>query len=83
MRRNVSERAQFSFIELIVGVAPADQGANRSADNDVGRDAMLDQRVNDPDMGKAARRPAAQNKPDQGPAGLPLKGLGSNVCNRH
>ena len=79
------ERARpgLEVIELVVGVAAADQGAHRGADNDVGRDAVRLQRVNHADMGEAARRAAAENEPDRGPAALGRNGSGSNVDDSH
>ena len=72
-------RPCLQFVELVVGVAAADQGADRGADNDVGFDAMLDQGVNHANMRKATRRPAAENEPDQWPADRTRKRFGSNV----
>ncbi len=71
MRRIVSERAQvFERVELIGGVAAADQRAHRGADDDVGLDAVGLQRPHHADMGKAARRAAAEHKSDRGSAAL-------------
>ena len=77
-------RPALQFVEFVVGVAAADQGADRGADNDVGLDAVLEQRVDNADMRKAARRAAAENKPDRGTGGRsPDERLGSNVVDRH
>ena len=76
-------RPGLQLVELVGGVAAADQGADRGADNDVGLDPMLEQGVDHADMGEAARRPAAKNKTDLRPADRPRKRLGSNVGNCH
>ncbi len=57
-------------IELIGGVAGADQRTHRGADNDVGRDAMRLQRAHNADMGKTTRRSAAENQSDGWSAAL-------------
>ena len=46
------------------GVAAADHGADRGADDDVRLDAVREQRAEHADMGKAARAAAAERKPD-------------------
>ena len=58
-------RPVFQRVELAGGVAAADQRADRGADDDVGHDAVGEQRPHDADMGKAARRAAAEHKPDR------------------
>ena len=84
MRRSVSERAQVSSSSSwLCGVAAADQRPNRSADDNVGNDVALEQRLNNADMGEAARRAAAEHQSNQRPAVLALYGFGSYVSNRH
>ena len=57
-------RPGFQAVELIGGIAAADHGADRGADNDVGHDAMREQGTHDADMGKAARGAAAERQTD-------------------
>ena len=57
-------RPCFERVELAGGVAAADHGADRGADDDVGHDAVGDQRAQHADMGKAARGAAAEREPD-------------------
>ena len=65
MPRTVSAaRPVFQRVELAGGVAAADHGADRGADDDVGHDAVREQRAHDADMGKAARGAAAERQPD-------------------
>ena len=51
-------------VEPAGGLAAADHGADRGADDDVGLDAVREQRADHADMGKAARAAAAERKPD-------------------
>ena len=55
-------------VEMPGGVGPADHGADRCADHDVGNDAVGDQGADDADMGEPARGAAAQRQPDHRPA---------------
>src|SRR3546814_8625097 len=45
-------------------VHAADDGADRSADDDVGLDAVAGEGANDAEVGPATRRPAAKGKAD-------------------
>ena len=69
-------------VELIGGVAAADQRAHRRADDDVGHDAVRLQRPHHADMGKAARRAAAEHKPDGRTAALDgdMTGVNGFAC---
>ena len=60
-------RPDLQLIELAVRIATADQRAHRGADDDVGKDAVLAQGMDDADMGEAARRAAAEDEADRGP----------------
>ena len=57
-------RPGLQTVELIGGIAAADHGADRGADDDVGHDAVRDQGAHDADMGKAARGAAAERQTD-------------------
>ncbi len=54
-------------VELVGGVAAADHGADRGADDDVRHDAVGDERAHHADMGKAARSAAAERQADDRP----------------
>ncbi len=56
-------------VELAGGIAAADHGADRGADDDVRHDAVRGERAHHADMGKAARGAAAERKPDAGARG--------------
>ena len=58
----------FQLVELVVGVAAANQGSHRRADDDVGDNALRKERPDHADMGKAARRAAAEHESDGRPA---------------
>ena len=60
----------FQRVELISGVATADQGAHRCADDNVRGNAVRLERPHHADMGKTARRAAAENEPDGGTPAL-------------
>jgi hypothetical protein len=53
-------RPVLQCIELAGGVAPADHGADRGSDNDIGHDIAGEQCAKYADVGKAARRAAAE-----------------------
>ena len=63
-------------VEPAGGVAAADHGADRGADDDVGLDAVREQRAEHADMGKAARAAAAERKPDGRAHGCALRRFG-------
>ena len=63
-------------VEPACGLAAADHGADRGADDDVGLDAVGEQGAEHADMGKAARAAAAERKPDGGALGCALRRLG-------
>ena len=63
-------RPVFQRVELIGGVATADQRTHRCADDNVRRDAVGLQRPHYADVGEAARGAAAENEPDRRPAAL-------------
>lgn len=60
-------RPELQLLELAVRIAAADQRPHRGADDDVGNDTVLAQRVDDADMGKAARCAATEDETDCGP----------------
>jgi hypothetical protein len=60
-------RPGFQRVKVIGGVAAADQGAHRRADDDVGDYALRHQHPQHADMGEPARRAAAEHQPDQRP----------------
>ena len=60
-------RPALQLIELAVRIATADQRAHRGADDDVGKDAVLAEGMDDADVGEAARRAAAEDEPDRWP----------------
>lgn len=66
-----AERARpfLQIVELFGGIAAADHGADRGADDHVRHDAVLLERAHDADMSEAARRAAAERKPDRRPRG--------------
>ena len=70
-------------VELIGGIAAADQRAHRGADDDVGRNPVRLQRAHDADMGETARRAAAEHEPDRRPATFEgdLTGVDRFACN--
>ncbi len=84
MLRILSPRAQvLEIVELAGGVAAADHGADRGADDDIGHDAVSGQRAHDADMGKAARGAAAERQADGRAGGLRLDrtvGIGGAIA---
>src|ERR1700694_1066900 len=60
-------RPFFKRIEMPGRIGAANHRADRSADHDIGDDAMGNQRPHDPDMGKSTRGAAAQRQPDHRP----------------
>ncbi len=65
MPRLVRPRAPFlDDVEPARGVAAADHGADRGADDDVRLDAVREQGAKHADMSKAARPAAAKREPD-------------------
>src|ERR1700733_12659353 len=64
----------FQRIEMSCGKGSADHGSDRGADDDVGNDAVRDQRLDDANMGKTARGPPSERQPDYRPPAAGLAG---------
>jgi hypothetical protein len=69
-------RPFFQRIKMSGRKGPADHGPDRGADDDIGDDAVGNQRLDDADMGKAARRSTTERKSDHRP---PAGGLVADV----
>ncbi len=73
-------RPGFEFVEMAGRVAGGRDGADRGPGDDIGLDAVLDQRADDADMGKAAGGTARKREPDRhGLAAIDLADVGGAV----
>src|SRR5262245_5630608 len=59
-----SARPGFQVVHFFCCVTPADNRADRGADNHIGDDAVLEQLAHDADMGKSTRSAAAKRQAD-------------------
>ena len=87
LRTREAARPFLEAVELAGGIAAADHGADRGADDDVRHDAVREQRAHHADMGKAARGAAAEREPDARARGGRLQrrggGFGGTVAVAH